>query len=197
MPHEKFNVAHLERLNDPDRFEYLPPEIMWEALGNPSPRTIVDIGAGTGLFACQFAELASDAIVYAVDIEPAAVRWMLEHRPPALCARLRPLLGKRERDSAGDRRSRPRRDDQPASRTRRSRSRAIARHCGSRGSAASCLSSTGRPATRSSARRSTSGPPPSRSPTSLERSASRRHDSSRDCRNHSLVTARKPVICSL
>lgn len=93
MPHEKFDVAHLERLNDPDRFETMPPEIMWEALGNPAPRTIIDIGAGTGLFACHFADLASDAIVYAVDIEPAAVRWMLENRPPALCERLRPLLG--------------------------------------------------------------------------------------------------------
>jgi hypothetical protein len=34
MPHEKFDVAHLARLNDPDRFETMPPEIMWEALGN-------------------------------------------------------------------------------------------------------------------------------------------------------------------
>lgn len=94
MPHEKFNVAKLDRLNDPSRFESLPPEVMWGALGNPSPRTIVDLGAGTGLFACRFAELAPESTVYAVDIEPAAVRWMLEHRHPSLCSRLLPLLGK-------------------------------------------------------------------------------------------------------
>lgn len=94
MPHEKFDIEHLERLNDPDRLEYLPPAVMWNALGNPSPRTIIDIGAGTGLFACRFAEFATDAIVYAVDIEPAAVRWMLEHRSPAMCSRLQPLLGR-------------------------------------------------------------------------------------------------------
>jgi len=92
MPHEKFSIAHLDRLNDPARLEYLPPELMWEALGNPSPATIVDIGAGTGLFACRFAELAPAATVYAADIEPAAVRWMHEHRPESLCARLQPLL---------------------------------------------------------------------------------------------------------
>jgi ubiquinone/menaquinone biosynthesis C-methylase UbiE len=94
MPHEKFSVAHLDRLNDPGRFEYLPPAAMWEALGNPSPQTIVDVGAGTGLFACWFAEAAPDATVYAIDIEPAMVRWMLEHRHPSLCSRLQPLLGK-------------------------------------------------------------------------------------------------------
>ena len=93
MPHEKFDIAKLEQLNDPSRFEYLPPELMWSALGNPQPRTIVDIGAGTGLFACGFAGLAPDSIVYAVDIEPAAVRWMHENKPAAGCPQLRPLLG--------------------------------------------------------------------------------------------------------
>ena len=94
MPHEKFNVAHLERLDDPERLETLPPDVMWAALGNPAPQTIVDIGAGTGLFACQFAELSPEAIVYAVDTEPAAVRWMIEHRPASMCSRLRPILGR-------------------------------------------------------------------------------------------------------
>ena len=94
MPHEKFSVAHLERLDDAKRFDYLPPDVMWRALGDPEPRTIVDVGAGTGLFACHFADLAPEAIVYAVDIEPAAVRWMIEHRSEAMCSRLKPLLGR-------------------------------------------------------------------------------------------------------
>jgi SAM-dependent methyltransferase len=93
MPHEKFDIAKLEELDNPGRLEYLPPEVMWTALGNPQPRTIVDIGAGTGLFACGFADLAPDSVVYAVDIEPAAVRWMLENKPYSACGRLRPLLG--------------------------------------------------------------------------------------------------------
>ena len=80
MPHEKFDIAKLEELNDPRRFEHLPPEVMWSALGNPRPRTIVDIGAGTGLFSCCFADLAPDSVVYAVDIEPAAVRTSTAQR---------------------------------------------------------------------------------------------------------------------
>jgi ubiquinone/menaquinone biosynthesis C-methylase UbiE len=94
MPHEKFDVTKMERLNDPGRLEDLPPGVMWRALGEPSPGTIVDIGAGTGLFVCQFAEMAPNAELYAVDIEPAMVRWMLEHRPLHLCQRLHPLLGR-------------------------------------------------------------------------------------------------------
>ncbi len=93
MPHEKFDMANLEKLNDTSRFDYLRPDVMWSSLGNPQPRTIIDIGAGTGLFACHFADLAPDAIVYAVDIEPAAVNWMTENEPASGCGRLRPTLG--------------------------------------------------------------------------------------------------------
>ena len=92
MPHEKFDARKLERLNDPARFEYLDPRVIWDAAGVPAPSCIVEIGAGTGLFACKFAEFAPQADVYAVDVEPAMVRWMYEHRPAALSGRLHPTL---------------------------------------------------------------------------------------------------------
>ncbi len=92
MPHEKFDIAKLERLNDESRFEYLDPVVMWAAAATPDPRTIVEIGAGTGLFACRFAELAPAAQVFAVDVEPVMIRWMFQHRPAALSGRLHPIL---------------------------------------------------------------------------------------------------------
>jgi SAM-dependent methyltransferase len=92
VPHEKFDVAKLERLNDEARFEYLDPKVLWAAANTPEARTIVEIGAGTGLFACRFAELAPKADVYAADIESVMVRWMFQHRPAALSGRLHPLL---------------------------------------------------------------------------------------------------------
>ena len=92
MPHEKFDIAHLERLNDEARFEYLDPGVMWAAANTPDARTIVEIGAGTGLFACRFAELAPKADIYAADIEPIMIRWMFQHRPEALSGRLHPIL---------------------------------------------------------------------------------------------------------
>jgi SAM-dependent methyltransferase len=94
LAHHKFDISKLERLNDPARFESLPPEVMWRALGDPDSRVIVDIGAGTGLFACRFADLAPDAQVYAIDTEPTMVRWMLTHRPLHLCDRLHPRVGR-------------------------------------------------------------------------------------------------------
>ncbi|MDO8963848.1 MAG: class I SAM-dependent methyltransferase [Coriobacteriia bacterium] len=93
MSHEKFRVADIERLNDESRFETTPPDVLWQALGDPVPGTIVDIGAGTGLFSCRFAEMAPGSEVYAVDLEPVMVDWMLEHRATQCGGRLHPLLG--------------------------------------------------------------------------------------------------------
>ena len=80
MSHEKFDVARLESLNDPARFQTADPEVMWDALGRPAPSTIVEIGSGTGLYAERFASMAPGATVYAADIEPDMVKWMREHR---------------------------------------------------------------------------------------------------------------------
>ncbi len=92
MPYQKFDVRKLERLNDPGRFETLVPERMWEALGEPSPHVIVEIGSGTGLFAARFARMAPGAVVYAVDTEPLMIEWMEANRPEVAAARVRPLL---------------------------------------------------------------------------------------------------------
>lgn len=42
-PHLKFDVAKLERVNDPERFETLVPERMWDALGRPADARFRDI----------------------------------------------------------------------------------------------------------------------------------------------------------
>jgi SAM-dependent methyltransferase len=92
VSYEKFDISKLERLNDLARFEYLDPQVIWDAAGVTAPASIVEIGAGTGLFSCWFAEHTPKADVYAVDVEPAMVRWMLEHRPPSVCGRMHPTL---------------------------------------------------------------------------------------------------------
>ena len=56
------------------------------------PGIIVEIGAGTGLFAFRFAEMAPDAQVFAVDVEPVMIRWLFQHRPAHLSGRLHPVL---------------------------------------------------------------------------------------------------------
>ena len=97
MAHLKFDIAKLERLNDPGRFDTLKPAVMWTALGEPSPRVIVEIGAGTGLFSAAFSERAPDAVVYAADIEPTMIEWMRQHRPEVASGRVVPVLAEETR----------------------------------------------------------------------------------------------------
>jgi SAM-dependent methyltransferase len=92
MPHEKFDVSKIARLDDEARFEYLDPRTMWGALENRSPDVIVDIGAGTGLFSRRFAAMAPQATVFAVDTEPEMVGWISRHPDTDLGGRVRPLL---------------------------------------------------------------------------------------------------------
>lgn len=91
MAHLKFDMSKLERLNDPARFESLPPEVFWRALGFPVG-TIVEVGAGTGLFASAFAALAPEATIYAADMAPQMIEWMREHRSEVACGRIVPVL---------------------------------------------------------------------------------------------------------
>lgn len=88
MAHLKFDIAKLEKLNDPGRFETLDPDVMFDALGRPDAHVIVEIGAGTGLFAARFAELAPHATVFAADIEPAMLEWMRDNREEVASGRI-------------------------------------------------------------------------------------------------------------
>lgn len=90
--HEKFEIARLEQLNDESRFETLDPDILWDALAMDDPAITVEIGAGTGLFASRFAAMVPGSIVYAVDMEPAMVRWMSDNRPEVAAGALIPVL---------------------------------------------------------------------------------------------------------
>jgi len=92
MAHLKFEMAKLERLNDPGRFDTLPPEVFFSALGSPTDaHTIVEIGAGTGLFAAAFAERAPAATIYAADMADEMLDWMRENRPEVAAGRVVPL----------------------------------------------------------------------------------------------------------
>jgi ubiquinone/menaquinone biosynthesis C-methylase UbiE len=102
VAYQKFDARKLERLNDEGRFETLIPEAMWEALGDPLPRTIVEIGSGPGLFASRFATMAPQATVYAVDTEPVMVEWMRANLPAVAEGRVVPVLSEETRIPLSD-----------------------------------------------------------------------------------------------
>lgn len=92
MGHRKFDMSKLERLNDPGRFETLPPDVFWTQIGHPDgAAAIVEIGAGTGVFAVEFARRAPGAVVYAVDTADAMLEWMRDNRPEVAAGRIVPV----------------------------------------------------------------------------------------------------------
>lgn len=97
MAHQKFDISKLPKLNDTGRFDTIRPEVMWSALGITSPKVIVEIGAGTGLFAAKFAEMAPEATVYAADTEPVMLDWMRTHRPEVDSGRIVPVRSEEAR----------------------------------------------------------------------------------------------------
>lgn len=81
---KKFDPRKLAKLNDPKRLEYLRPDLIWETVNLKNPRNVVDIGAGTGVFAVLFRKKMEDGAVYACDVSDIMVAWMRENLLPEL-----------------------------------------------------------------------------------------------------------------
>ncbi|MDY0340043.1 MAG: class I SAM-dependent methyltransferase [Coriobacteriia bacterium] len=93
MTHHKFDIRKLERLNDPGRFESLPPDVFFSALELPEGSSvIVEIGAGTGLFAEEFTVRAPGATVYVTDIAEEALEWIRANRSGVAGGRIVPVM---------------------------------------------------------------------------------------------------------
>jgi len=64
---EKFDPKHAHKLENPDRLVELPPAKLAELLRLTGAETVVDFGAGTGMFSIPLASAVPDGRVYAVD----------------------------------------------------------------------------------------------------------------------------------
>jgi ubiquinone/menaquinone biosynthesis C-methylase UbiE len=84
MSDRKFDPAKLDRLNDPERLLRLDPDVLWDTAGVPDADIVVDIGAGTGMYAFEFARRMRGGVVNALDTEPPMVEWMRTHVPDGL-----------------------------------------------------------------------------------------------------------------
>lgn len=84
MESKKFDPQKLAKLNDPGRLEYLDPDLIWNTLKPENPRTIVDIGAGTGVFAVLFSRRMKGGRTYACDLLDIMVEWMNKNLPQDL-----------------------------------------------------------------------------------------------------------------
>ena len=89
---ERFNPERASRLDDPARFEYLPPEEVVRMLDAPASGKVLDFGTGTGTYAIEVARLRPDVEVIALD-EQSAMLDLLRKKPEAASLpNLKPML---------------------------------------------------------------------------------------------------------
>ena len=79
---ERFNPERASRLDDPARFEYLPPEEVAKLLDVPAGGKLLDFGTGTGTYAIELARQRPDVEVVALDEQSEMLR-LLQAKPAA------------------------------------------------------------------------------------------------------------------
>jgi SAM-dependent methyltransferase len=76
---QRFDPARAAMLDDPSRFNYLPPSEVLALLDPPEHgAAVVDYGAGTGMYAIAIAQLRPDFRVIAFDEQPEMVNLLRE-----------------------------------------------------------------------------------------------------------------------
>jgi SAM-dependent methyltransferase len=102
---ERFNPERASRLDDPARFQYLPPQEVAEMLDVPAGGKLLDLGTGTGTYAIELARLRADVEVIAFDEQPEMLGLLrakpaateLENLKPVLPAEIAAYNGKIDR----------------------------------------------------------------------------------------------------
>lgn len=64
---EKFDPRHASKLENPERLVELPPAGLVKLLQLTGAETVVDFGAGTGMYSIPVADCLPDGVLYAVD----------------------------------------------------------------------------------------------------------------------------------
>lgn len=85
---DKFDPAHGHRLEDPSRLEALPPARVVELARLEGAETVVDYGAGTGVYTVHIAAAVPHGKVFAVEALPELVERLREKITPELEKRM-------------------------------------------------------------------------------------------------------------
>jgi SAM-dependent methyltransferase len=78
----RFDAARAARLDEPERFTYLPPATLVQFLDAPTGATVLDFGTGTGTYAIAFAQARPDCRVVGIDVQPEMLA-LLRAKPDA------------------------------------------------------------------------------------------------------------------
>jgi SAM-dependent methyltransferase len=89
---ERFDPARAALLDDPRRFDYLPPAQILEMLDAPQGGVVIDFGAGTGAYAIEIARRRPDLTVVAFDEQPRMLEMLTAKPAAAELENLKPVL---------------------------------------------------------------------------------------------------------
>ena len=84
--------AHV--FDDPERDAWQKPHQVILALALNPDALVADLGAGTGYFASRLANMLPHATVYAVDVEPAMVKYLAERAKREALPNLKPVAAR-------------------------------------------------------------------------------------------------------
>jgi ubiquinone/menaquinone biosynthesis C-methylase UbiE len=85
---DHFDPMNAKRLEEPSRLEALPPETVVSLLELGGAETVVDYGAGTGIYTVAMAAAVPDGRVVAVEALPQLAELLREKITPELADRL-------------------------------------------------------------------------------------------------------------
>ena len=85
---DAFDATHGDRLEAPERLAVLPPEKVVALLRLTGDETVVDYGAGTGVYTVALAEAVPHGVVLAVEASPQLVERLRARIPPEIAGRV-------------------------------------------------------------------------------------------------------------
>jgi ubiquinone/menaquinone biosynthesis C-methylase UbiE len=85
---DKFDPMHAPGLENPERLEALPPASVVGLLRLSGAETVVDYGAGTGVYTIPIAEAVPDGKVFAVEALPQLAQMLRDKITPDLQKRM-------------------------------------------------------------------------------------------------------------
>jgi ubiquinone/menaquinone biosynthesis C-methylase UbiE len=88
MAADKFDPMHAPNLEKPERLEVLPPATVVDLLELTGAETVVDYGAGTGVYTVAIAEALPDGRVFAVEALPELVTLLRQKITSELAPRI-------------------------------------------------------------------------------------------------------------
>ncbi len=88
----KFDPASIARLEDADRIKMFRPELLWKTFDVSPTVTLLDVGAGTGVFARIFGKHLTSGRIFACDVSQPMLDYLKKSLTESDATKIVPIL---------------------------------------------------------------------------------------------------------